>query len=34
MLVPFKSLPKDSRIWIFPSSEEIDIQKKQKLKKD
>ena len=32
MLVPFKSLPKDSRIWIFPSSEEIDIQKKAKIK--
>ena len=32
MLVPFKSLPKDSRIWIFPSSEEIDIQKKGKIK--
>ena len=32
MLVPFKSLPKDSRIWIFPSSEEIDIQKKTKIK--
>ena len=32
MLVPFKSLPKDSRIWIFPSSEEIDIQKKVKIK--
>lgn len=32
MLVPFKSLPKDSRIWIFPSSKEIDIQKKAKIK--
>ena len=32
MLVPFKSLPKDSRIWIFPSSEEIDIQKKAKIR--
>ena len=32
MLVPFKSLPKDSRIWIFPSSEDIDIQKKTKIK--
>ena len=32
MLVPFKSLPKDSRIWIFPSSKEIDIQKKAKVK--
>ena len=32
MLVSFKSLPKDSRIWIFPSSEEIDIQKKTKIR--
>ena len=32
MLVPFKSLPKDSRIWIFPSCKEIDIQKKAKIK--
>ena len=32
MLVSFKSLPKDSRIWIFPSSKEIDIQKKAKIK--
>tara|TARA_B100000963_G_scaffold142725_1_gene124241 strand:+ start:151 stop:648 length:498 start_codon:yes stop_codon:yes gene_type:complete len=32
MLVPFKFLPKDSRIWIFPSSKEIDIQKKVKIK--
>ena len=32
MLVPFKSLPKNSRIWIFPSSEEIDTNKKSILK--
>ena len=32
MLVPFKSLPKNSRIWIFPSSEEIDFKKKGKIK--
>lgn len=32
MLVPFKSLPKNSRIWIFPSSKEIDIHKKSKIK--
>ena len=32
MLVPFKSLPKDSRIWIFPSSKELDFQKKVKIK--
>ena len=32
MLVTFKSLPKDSRIWIFPSSKEIDVQKKAKIK--
>ena len=32
MLVPFKSLPKNSRIWIFPSSEEIDFKKKGKNK--
>ncbi len=31
MFVPFKSLPKTSRIWIFPSSEEIDIEKKRKI---
>mgnify|MGYP001485125288 FL=1 len=32
MLVPFKSLPKESRIWIFPSSKELDFQKKVKIK--
>ena len=32
MLVPFKSLPKNSRIWIFPSSEEIDVHKKSIIK--
>ena len=32
MLVPFKSLPKNSRIWIFPSSKEINIHKKSKIK--
>ena len=32
MLVPFKSLPKNSRIWIFPSSEEIDTHKKSIIK--
>lgn len=32
MFVPFKSLPKNSRIWIFPSSEEIDFHKKTKIK--
>ena len=32
MLVPFKSLPNNSRIWIFPSSREIDINKESKIK--
>ena len=32
MLVPFKSLPKNSRIWIFPSSDEIDTHKKSIIK--
>ena len=30
MLVSFKSLPKDSRIWIFPSSEGDRYSKKSK----
>ena len=32
MLVSFESLPKNSRIWIFPSSEEIDFRKKIKIR--
>ena len=32
MLVSFESLPKNSRLWIFPSSEEIDFRTKIKIK--
>ena len=32
MLVSFESLPKNSRIWIFPSSEEIDFRTKVKIR--
>ena len=32
MLVSFESLPKNSRIWIFPSSEEIDFRTKIKIR--
>jgi len=32
VLVSFESLPKNSRIWIFPSSEEIDFRTKIKIR--
>ncbi len=32
MLVSFESLPKNSRIWIFPSSKEIDFRTKMKIR--
>jgi len=32
VLVSFESLPKNSRIWIFPSSKEIDFRTKMKIR--